>query len=140
METPWLLILLLIGLAAGMLSGLIGVGGGVLIIPGLVYFLGYSQKMAQGTSLGILLLPVGILAVLQYHKSGYVDIKAVLLVATGFILGGWLGSKVALALPQETLKKVFAVILLIISLKMLFEKKKVAPESPVSTTVEKNKD
>ena len=134
MDTQLLLILLLIGLAAGMLSGLIGVGGGVLIIPGLVYFLGYSQKMAQGTSLGILLLPVGILAVLQYHKSGYVDIKAVMLVAAGFLLGGWLGSKVALSLPQETLKKVFAIILLIISLKMFFEKKKLPAQAPPADT------
>ena len=137
METQLILILLLIGVGAGMLSGMIGVGGGIIIIPSLIYFLGFSQKMAQGTSLGMLMLPVGILAVIQYYKAGYVDYRAVAFVAMGFILGGWLGSKIALALPQETLKKVFAVILLVLSLKMLLEKRKIAEPQKSETVAEK---
>jgi uncharacterized membrane protein YfcA len=120
-----ILILILIGVVAGMLSGLIGIGGGILIVPSLIYFLGFSQKLAQGTSLGILLLPVGILAVLQFYKEGYVDVRSVIIVSIGFLAGGFFGSKIALSLPQETVKKIFAVLLLIISLKMLFIDKKV---------------
>lgn len=120
MTITTLLLLLIVGLAAGFLSGLIGIGGGIIIVPALVLFLGFSQKMAQGTSLGILLLPVGILAVLQYYKQGYLNINYVLIVATAFVLGGFLGSKLALSVSDEKMKKVFALILLLISLKMLF--------------------
>jgi hypothetical protein len=114
-----ILILILVGLAAGMLSGLIGVGGGIIIVPCLVYFLGFNQHQAQGTSLGLLLLPIGILAVLNYYNRGYIDVKYVGIMAIGFILGGWLGSKVSLALSEETLKKVFAIILFYTALKMM---------------------
>ena len=120
MTITTLLLLLLVGLAAGFLSGLIGIGGGIIIVPALVLFLGFSQKMAQGTSLGILLLPVGILAVLQYYKQGYLNVNYVLIVAAAFVLGGFLGSKLALSVSDEKMKKVFALILLLISLKMLF--------------------
>lgn len=123
MDTQIILILLLIGVGAGVLSGLIGIGGGILIVPALIYFMGFSPKLAQGTSLGILLLPVGILAVWQFYRQGYVDTKAVAIVALGFIAGGYFGSKLALSLPQETLKKIFAVILLLLSIKMFFDKK-----------------
>jgi len=100
-----LLLLIVIGLASGMLSGMVGVGGGLIIVPALIFFLAFSQKEAQGTSLGILLLPVGILGVMQYYKQGYVDIKVVLLVSLGFVLGNYFGSKLALSLPEEKLKK-----------------------------------
>lgn len=119
MTTSTFIILIIIGIIAGMLSGLIGVGGGVIIVPALMYFLAFSQKEAQGTSLGILLLPVGILAVTQYYKQGYVDIKVVLIVSSAFLLGGFLGSKIALAISENVLKKIFAVILILIALKML---------------------
>lgn len=121
MSLPLLMIVLLlaVGLASGMLSGLIGVGGGIIIVPALVYLLAFSQKEAQGTSLGILLLPVGILGVLQYYKEGYIDLRVVLIVSIGFLIGNYFGSKISLALPEATLKKVFAVILIILSLKML---------------------
>ncbi|RYD77215.1 MAG: sulfite exporter TauE/SafE family protein [Sphingobacteriales bacterium] len=119
-----ILILLLVGLAAGMLSGLVGVGGGIIIVPCLVYFLGFSQKMAQGTSLGMLMLPVGILGVMQFYKSGYIDVKVILVIGAAFIAGSYFGSKWALSLPQDTVKKIFAVVMLIISLKMLFIDKK----------------
>src|ERR1043165_6025265 len=87
------LILITIGLLAGMLSGLIGVGGGIIIVPALVYFLGFSQKEAQGTSLGLLLLPIGILAVMNYYNSKLIDVKVVAIMAIAFVVGGFLGSK-----------------------------------------------
>ena len=120
MDTQTILILFCIGIVAGMLSGIVGIGGGIIIVPALVFFLGFSQLKAQGTSLGILLLPVGILAVIQFYKQGYIDMKTVGIVACSFVVGGYLGSKIALALPQETVKKVFAVLLLLISIKMFF--------------------
>ena len=114
-----ILILSLIGLAAGMLSGLIGVGGGIIVVPALVYFLGFSQYQAQGTSLGLLLLPVGILAVMNYYNKGQIDIKVVGIMAFAFILGGWLGSKLALSISETLVKRIFAIILFYTAFKML---------------------
>ena len=115
---------LLIGLAAGMLSGLIGVGGGIIMVPALVFFMNYTQHQAQGTSLAVLTLPVVILASLYYYyqcqKLGTpIDLKIVGLLAGGFIIGGFFGSKMALAINQDTLKKLFAVILFYTAFKML---------------------
>jgi len=120
MDTQTILIVILIGIAAGTLSGLVGVGGGIIIVPALVYFIGFSQKTAQGTSLGLILLPVGILGVLQYYKQGHIDVKVVGILAIGFIIGGYLGSRIALNLSQETVKKIFAGLMIIIAIKMLF--------------------
>ncbi|MFI5150329.1 MAG: sulfite exporter TauE/SafE family protein [Bacteroidia bacterium] len=122
METSSVLILLLVGLAAGMLSGMVGVGGGIIIVPCLVYFLGYSQHIAQGTSLAVLLLPAGILAVANYYKSGYVNIYATLLIAVTFVLGGYIGSKISISMDQQTVKKIFAGMLLLVSVKMFLGK------------------
>jgi uncharacterized membrane protein YfcA len=119
MTIQTMLLLLLIGLFAGMLSGLIGLGGGIIIVPALVYILSFSQHQAQGTSLGVLLLPVGILAVMNYYNKGFVDIKVVAIISIAFVIGGWLGSKIALSLPQETIKKIFAIILIYTAIKML---------------------
>lgn len=124
MNLQIILILILIGLAAGMLSGLVGVGGGIIIVPSLVYFLAFSQKDAQGASLGILLLPIGILGVWQYYKAGNVDWSVVWLVAIGFLAGSYFGSKIALNLSQETVKKMFAILMIIVACKMLFFDKK----------------
>jgi uncharacterized protein len=124
MSLQVILILFLVGLAAGILGGLVGVGGGIIIVPSLIYFLGFSQKEAQGTSLGILLLPVGILGVLQFYKAGYVDMRTVWLVSFGFLVGSYFGSKVALSFSQETVKKIFAILMILIGLKMLFLDKK----------------
>jgi len=115
---------LLIGLAAGMLSGLIGVGGGIIMVPALVFFMNYTQHQAQGTSLAVLTLPVVILASLYYYhqcqKLGTpIDLKIVGLLAGGFIIGAFFGSKMALAINQDTLKKLFAVILFYTAFKML---------------------
>ncbi len=117
MQTVFLLIL--VGLAAGVLSGMIGIGGGIIIVPALVYILGFSQKAAQGTSLGLLLLPVGILAVINYYKAGFIDVKVVGIMCVAFVLGGWLGSKFAISIPQETIKKIFAIVLILVAGKML---------------------
>jgi uncharacterized membrane protein YfcA len=103
-----------------MLSGLVGVGGGIIIVPALVFFIGFSQKAAQGTSLALIMLPVGILGVLQYYKQGHVDFRVVGFLAIGFLAGSYFGSKIALSLPQDTVKKIFAVMMIIIAVKMLF--------------------
>ena len=115
---------LLIGLAAGMLSGLVGVGGGIIMVPALVFFLNYTQHQAQGTSLAVLTLPVVILASVYYYyecrKAGTpIDLKIVGLLAAGFLVGGFFGSKIALQINQELLKKIFAVILFYTAFKML---------------------
>lgn len=120
MSIQTIVLLVIVGLLAGVLSGLVGLGGGVIIVPALVFLLGFSQHEAQGTSLGILLLPAGIFAVMNYYRKGYIDVKVVLLLFVGFLAGGWLGSKLSLSLPESTLKKVFAIALLLIAGKVLF--------------------
>ena len=119
MTAQLVLLLGLIGFSAGILSGLVGVGGGIIIVPCLVFFLGFSQQEAQGTSLGLLLLPVGIFAVINYYNKGYIDIKVVLVMSLAFVVGGWLGSKLALQLSQEVLRKIFAIILFYTAFRML---------------------
>lgn len=135
MDAQTIIILIGIGIVAGILSGMVGIGGGIVIVPALVYLLGFSQFKAQGTSLGLLMLPVGFLAVLQFYKQGHVDFKVVLMIAAGFILGSFMGGKLTLAMPQETVKKIFAVIMLLISLKMLFLDKK-KPETQQQSATE----
>jgi uncharacterized membrane protein YfcA len=120
MSVLTIVIVILIGIAAGFLSGMVGVGGGLIIVPSLVFFLGFSQHSAQGTSLGLILLPVGILAVWEYYRQGHVDIVVVGVLAVGFLIGSLYGSKFALSLPQETLKKIFAVLMIVIAVKMIF--------------------
>ena len=119
MNSETILILILVGLAAGTLSGLVGVGGGIIIVPALVFFLGFSQQAAQGTSLGLLLLPVGILAVMNYYSKGFIDLKVVGIMCAAFVLGGWLGSKLALSLSQDLVKKIFAIVLFYTAFKMM---------------------
>jgi len=120
MTTQTIVLLVIVGLLAGMLSGLVGLGGGVIIVPALVYLIGFNQHQAQGTSLGILLLPAGIFAVMNYYKKGYIDVKVVLLLFVGFLVGGYLGSRISLSLSEVVLKKVFAVALILIAAKVLF--------------------
>jgi uncharacterized membrane protein YfcA len=124
MTTETIIIIILTGLAAGILGGMVGVGGGIIIVPALVYFLAFSQHQAQGTSLALMIFPVGILGVINYYKKGYVDFRYAGLLAIGFVVGSYLGSKFSLSLPQMTVKKIFAVIMLIVALKMLFIDKK----------------
>lgn len=120
MDVQTILMLTLVGLAAGALSGMVGVGGGIIVVPALVYFLGFSQMQAQGTSLGLLLLPVGFLAVINYYQKGFIDVKVVGIMCVAFVIGGYIGSKFSLSLPQDTVKKIFAVLLLLVAGKMLF--------------------
>jgi len=115
-----IMILILIGLAGGVLSGMFGVGGGIIIVPAFVFFLGMSQHEAQGTSIGLMLLPIGILAAYNYHQSGNMDIKAAIIVAFAFVIGGYFGSKLSLTLDQALIKRVFGVLMLFVSVKLIF--------------------
>lgn len=119
------ILLAIIGLVAGVLGGLLGIGGAVVIIPALVFFLGYSQYEAQGTTLAMLLLPVSALAAFQYYNSGYVNVKAAVIMGIMFFLGGYLGAKLAPHIPADLLKKAFAVVLVMIAVKLLFFDKQV---------------
>lgn len=116
------LISLLLGFATGILSGLVGIGGGIIIIPALIYGFHMSQRRAQGTSLGALLAPIGILAFLEYYKAGNVDLKMALLIALGFIFGGYFGGVWAQQIPQGVLRKMFSVLLVATAVKMFFQK------------------
>ncbi len=99
---------------------MVGIGGGVVIVPALVITFAISQKMAQGTSLVMLLPPIGILAVINYYKAGYVDFKVAGILCIAFILGSYVGSKMALNLPETTLKRIFGVFLMVLAVKYLF--------------------
>ncbi|HSX16969.1 MAG TPA: sulfite exporter TauE/SafE family protein [Patescibacteria group bacterium] len=113
------IMLVVTGLAAGILSGVVGVGGGIVIVPALVLFFGLSQKHAQGTTLAMLALPVGILAAATYFKAGYVEVKVTLWLALGFVVGALLGAHYAVKMPEHLMSRVFGGVLLAIALKLL---------------------
>ena len=117
-----LILFILIGLIAGILSGMFGVGGGIIIVPALMYLCGFSQLKAQGTSLAIMLPPVGILAFVSYYKRGQVDIKSGILICIFLIVGSVFGAKIANNIPIPILKRSFGVLMILISLKMIFSK------------------
>lgn len=119
MTTQTIFILITIGLLAGILSGFVGVGGGIVIVPGLVYMLGFSQHQAQGTSLFILSMPVVILAMMNYWKSGNVNWKFGLVIAATFILGGFIGSKLALKISPGLVKFLFGILLAYVSFRLI---------------------
>jgi hypothetical protein len=114
------LLYVILGLVAGVLSGVIGIGGGVIIVPVLVLLFGMSQHHAQGTTLALLIPPIGILAAWTYYKAGYVDLRVAALVAVGFFAGSFLGARLATHISDEVLEKIFGVALLLIALKMIF--------------------
>lgn len=117
------LALVAIGILAGMFSGFMGVGGGVIMIPLMILFLGYDQHQAQGMSLAVLAIPVTFVAAYTYHKSGHpIDWKFALVIAVCFVIGGFLGSKIAVKLDQLLLKRIFAVILIIVAIRLFFSK------------------
>jgi hypothetical protein len=121
--TPLFMVLYVaLGLFIGYLSGLIGIGGGVVLVPILVYLFKYTQHQAQGTTLALMVPPIGLLAAWTYYKNGYVDLRVAGLLCIGFILGGLLGAKTAIALPDVLLKRIFGAALLLVSLKMLLGK------------------
>lgn len=109
-----------LGVVAGLTSGLIGIGGGIVIVPVLVFFFGFSQQVAQGTTLALMVPPLGILAAWTYYRQGYVDIKTAGLICVGFLVGSVLGADLAVRLPTELLTRIFGAILVTIGFKMLF--------------------
>ncbi len=122
MASSTLIILILIGLFAGAFSGMIGLGGGLVIIPALIYLLGMNQYMAQGTSLAIMLPPIGLMAAFNYYKAGALNLKYAMIIAVAFFIGGYFGSKWALTIPEAVLRKIFAVALIIVAIRMLWPK------------------
>ena len=115
-----ILLYLLLGLTAGIFSGVIGIGGGIIIVPALVFLFGLSQHQAQGTTLALLVPPIGILAAWTYYRQGYVNLQIAAFICIGFFFGSLLGAKIATGLSDTALEKVFGVALLLISLKMIF--------------------
>lgn len=120
MTTGTILGLLAIGLAAGFLSSLVGIGGGIVIVPALVLIFGLGQKEAQGTSLALLSMPVALVAAFNYHKAGQVNWKIALILAVTFVVGGFVGSKLVLGLDTGLVKKIFAIGMIAIAIKYLF--------------------
>lgn len=115
-------ILIIIGLIAGVTGGSLGIGGGIIVIPALLIFMGYSQHSAQGTSLAMMIPPIGILAAINYYKHGHIDIKASLILVVTFVIGSYFGSLIAVNISGKTLQKIFGVYLIIVALKMIFSK------------------
>ncbi|MDD4879649.1 MAG: TSUP family transporter [Candidatus Omnitrophica bacterium] len=113
---------LVLGVAAGALSGLMGIGGGLILIPALIYLFKFSQLQAQGTTIALLLPPIGLLAAMIYYKSGYVDVKAALFICLGFFIGGFFGAKAAIGLSNLFLQRLFGAVMFLVSLKMIFGK------------------
>ena len=122
MSVSTFIILIIIGLLAGVLSGLVGVGGGILMIPLLIIFLGLTQHEAQGTALFAMLPPIGILAAINYYKEGFVKWEYAIVIAFTFVIGGYLGSKLSLSLPPQTVRRVFGVIMLLGAIKLISSK------------------
>jgi uncharacterized membrane protein YfcA len=117
-----IILYLMLGLSAGILSGLIGIGGGLIIIPALIYVFKFSQLQAQGTTLALLLPPIGLLAFLVYYRNGYVDLKAAVPICLAFFVGGLFGAKVAVGLSNIFLQRLFGTVMFLVSLKMIFTK------------------
>lgn len=121
LSTQQLLMLLLIGLMAGAMSGFVGIGGGVIIVPAMVYLLGMTQMQGQGISLAVLIMPVGILGVMNYYKAGHINFNYALIIAAGFVVGSYFGSKFALKLPEHKIKFIFGLLMLYIAGQMLWK-------------------
>jgi uncharacterized membrane protein YfcA len=122
MDISTVMILALIGLLAGTMGGMVGIGGGLIIVPAMVYLMGADQKTAQGTSIAIMLPPIGLFAAVNYYKAGFINIKYAAIIAVTFLLGGYLGSKIAIALPEALVKKIFAGFLIITAIRMIYSK------------------
>jgi len=122
MDLNQIIILALIGLVGGAASGLLGIGGGLVMIPAMILFMGFSQHQAQGTTLGVLVFPVAILSVINYYRNGYIDFKFVLVLALTFVIGNYFGSLLAVNLDAKLLRRIFGVFLLLISFKLVLGK------------------
>ena len=117
-----IILYIIVGLLAGIISGLIGIGGGVIIVPTLIYLFGLTQHQAQGTTLALMVPPIGLLAAWTYYKHGYVNLPIAVFVCIGFFVGGLLGAKYAVAIPDELLRKIFGIAMLLIALHIIFMK------------------
>ncbi|MEA3445226.1 MAG: sulfite exporter TauE/SafE family protein [Bacteroidota bacterium] len=117
-----IIVLLLIGLLAGFISGSFGVGGGIILVPALVFILGFTQHHAQGTSLAMMVAPVGLIAAWNYHKQGFVDIKVAAIILIAFFIGSYFGSMLAIKISGKLLQKIFGVMMIVAALKMIFGK------------------
>ncbi len=117
-----IILYLLLGLIAGIFSGLIGIGGAIIIIPVLVLLFGISQHMAQGTTLALMVPPIGLLAAWTYYRAGFVDVKIAALICAGFFVGGLIGARFATEIPEQLLRRIFGIVLLLISLRMILFK------------------
>jgi len=122
MSVSMLFLLLGIGILTGMVAGMFGIGGAIIMVPALVFLMGFGQHMAQGTSLAVMLPPIGLIAAWNYWKAGQVNIKFALILAAAFLIGSYFGSKLALNIPQHILKKLFGVLLLLVAAKMFLSK------------------
>lgn len=116
------ILFIVIGTVAGILSGLFGIGGGIIIVPALVYLCGFTQLKAQGTSLAILLPPVGILAFLNYYKRGQVNLKGGILICIFLVVGSVFGAKLSNIIPINVMKRLFGILMMLISVKLIFSK------------------
>ena len=128
MNLTTIIILIVIGLMAGIFGGMFGVSGAIVMIPAMVYFLGVDQHTAQGTSLVVMLPPIGLFAAYNYYKDGQVNIWYAVIIAITFMIGGYFGSKIALNLPEQLMKKIFALFLILVALKLIFSKQAGVPE------------
>jgi uncharacterized membrane protein YfcA len=122
MSASSVIMMIILGLITGFMAGMLGIGGGIIVIPALALILGFTQQSAQGTSLAMMLPPVGIFAVINYYKAGHVDLRVAGILALFFIIGSIFGSQLAVKIPQDTLKKIFGIFLLVVAIKMLFGK------------------
>lgn len=122
MSASMILILIVIGIITGVMAGMLGIGGAIIMIPALVFLIGISQQTAQGTSLAVMLPPVGVIAAYNYYKAGHVNIRFAIILAVFFLVGSYFGSKLALQIPQPMLKKIFGILLLLVAAKMLLSK------------------
>lgn len=122
MDVSHIILYILLGLAAGILSGLFGIGGGIIIIPALVFAFGFTQQEAQGTTLALLIPPIGLLAALTYYRQGYVDLKVAGLIIAGFFFGGLFGARIATSLPNAVLQKMFGALMLVLAIRMIVGK------------------
>lgn len=141
MNIGFILGLCIVGLIAGLLSGMVGIGGGIVVVPALVFFFGFTQKMAQGTSLAMLLPPIGILGVLAYYKSGNIRWDVVLVLILAFLVGSYFGAKFVTKMNDQMVKKIFAVFMIVVAVKYLFfdkPKAKAIPETSNTEAFSKN--
>jgi uncharacterized membrane protein YfcA len=122
MGVQQIILIIIIGILAGFVGGSLGIGGGIIIVPALLFIMGFSQHEAQGTYLAVLLFPVGLLGVINYYKNGYVHFKYAVILIGAFLLGSYLGSLLAVNLPDKLLTKIFGIFMLLVSIKMIFGK------------------